>query len=84
MGDKSRFFRTSREPTHLEADSLTFGLYGAEEVRKLSTVAITSPVSFNQLGHPVEGGLYDLRMGPANDRSAYYRPGRYIVNDASF
>ena len=24
--------------------------------------------SFNQLGHPLEGGLYDLRMGPYSDR----------------
>jgi DNA-directed RNA polymerase I subunit RPA1 len=37
-------------------------------VRALSTVQLSSPTSFNQLGHPLEGGLYDLRMGPFSDR----------------
>ena len=29
---------------------------------------VTNPVAFNQLGHPLEAGLYDLRMGPFSDR----------------
>ena len=52
----------------LQADSVTFGLYSGAEIRSLSTVHLTSPVAFNQLGHPLEGGLYDLRMGPYSDR----------------
>ena len=52
----------------MQADSVTFGLYSGAEIRSLSTVHLTSPVAFNQLGHPLEGGLYDLRMGPYSDR----------------
>ena len=52
----------------MQADSLTFGLYSGPEVRRLSTVHCTNPVAFNQLGHPTESGLYDLRMGPYSDR----------------
>ena len=67
MGDM-RLPRTNRDPIHVSADSLTFGLYAGREVRSLSTVHITNPVAFNQLGHPLDGGLYDLRMGPFSDR----------------
>ena len=56
------------ECIHDEAKNLSFGVYSAEEITKLSTVEITNPQSFNQLGHPVPYGLYDLRMGPFTDR----------------
>lgn len=75
----------SREPTHFQATTLRFGLYSKEEILKLSSVEIFTPVSFNQLGHPLDNGLYDLRMGPFTDRdnvvcttcflSAEYCPG---------
>ena len=67
MGDM-RQARTNRDPIYVSADSLTFGLYDSSEVRSLSTVRVFNPVAFNQLGHPLEGGLYDLRMGPYTDR----------------
>ena len=56
------------ECIHDEAKNISFGVYSAEEITKLSTVEITNPQSFNQLGHPVPYGLYDLRMGPFTDR----------------
>ena len=68
MGELRYSGKALRDPVHIEADSLTFGLYSGAEVRNLSTVHITNPVSFNQLGHPLESGLYDLRMGPYSDR----------------
>ena len=52
------------EAIHDEATSVSFGVYSAEEIRKLSVVQINNPLSFNQLGHPTPGGLYDLHMGP--------------------
>jgi len=54
---------------HEEFRDLTFGLYSASEIKKLSACLVYNPVSFNQLGHPVQGGLYDLRMGPFTDRN---------------
>ena len=68
MGELRYSGKALRDPVHIEADSLTFGLYSGKEVMTLSTVHITNPVSFNQLGHPLESGLYDLTMGPYSDR----------------
>ena len=68
MGELRYSGKVLRDPVHIEADSLTFGLYSGSEVQALSTVHVTNPVSFNQLGHPLESGLYDLRMGPYSDR----------------
>ena len=68
MGDMRYSTRTNRDPVHVQAESLSFGVYSSDEVRELSTVHVTNPVAFNQLGHPLEAGLYDLRMGPFSDR----------------
>lgn len=56
------------EAIHDEATSISFGVYSAAEIRKISDCQITNPMSFNQLGHPVPSGLYDLKMGPFSDR----------------
>lgn len=42
---------------------ISFGLYSDEEIAAISTVDVGSPVSFDDFGHPVPAGLYDLRMG---------------------
>lgn len=68
MGDMRYSTRANRDPVHVEAESLSFGVYSSDEVRQLSVVQVTNPVAFNQLGHPLEAGLYDLRMGPYSDR----------------
>lgn len=71
MGSQYRRQRTEfskDEAIHDEATSVSFGAYSAEEIRKLSVVELSNPLSFNQLGHPVPKGLYDLHMGPFTDR----------------
>jgi len=50
-------------PLHTIAEGCTFGLYSTDEIKKLSVVEIVTPLSFNALGHPLRGGLYDPRMG---------------------
>ncbi|XP_040570913.1 uncharacterized protein [Lepeophtheirus salmonis] len=60
--------KKTRNVVHNEAGALSFGMFSSEEIRNLSAMEITNPNSFNQLGHPVQGGLYDLRMGPYSDR----------------
>ena len=45
---------------HEELSDLTFGLYSAKEIKKLSACLVYNPVAFNQLGHPV-AGMYDLQ-----------------------
>lgn len=53
-------------PIHSKLDGLSFSLYSAEEIRKLSVVKVITPLSFNALGHPLPGGLYDPAMGMFN------------------
>ncbi|CAL8301311.1 unnamed protein product [Arctogadus glacialis] len=49
-------------------ESLSFGLYSAEEIRKLSVKAITNLVFFDNLGNVSVNGLYDLSMGPSDNK----------------
>lgn len=70
----SQFRRLRTEYKHGTAvedspSGVTFCLYSSAEIRSLSACNVVSPISFNQLGHPVPGGLYDLRMGPFTDRN---------------
>ncbi len=51
--------------------SVAFSFFSEDEIRRLSVKRISSPGSFDQLGQPVPGGLYDPAMGPT-DRSATY------------
>ncbi|KAL1129002.1 hypothetical protein AAG570_013534 [Ranatra chinensis] len=45
---------------------LTFGLFSSKEIARLSVVEVVTPISFNVLGHPLPGGLYDPALGPSN------------------
>jgi hypothetical protein len=48
---------------HVNPSALSFSLFTRDEVQKLSEVKITTPLSFNALGHPLKGGLYDPALG---------------------
>ncbi|XP_012587032.1 PREDICTED: DNA-directed RNA polymerase I subunit RPA1 isoform X2 [Condylura cristata] len=47
---------------------ISFGMYSAEELRKLSVKAITNPRYLDSLGNPSVNGLYDLALGPADSK----------------
>ncbi|CAL8264335.1 unnamed protein product [Lota lota] len=47
-------------------ESLSFGMYSAEEIRKLSVKAVTNLVFFDNVGNVSVNGLYDLAMGPSD------------------
>ncbi|CDK29787.1 unnamed protein product [Kuraishia capsulata CBS 1993] len=51
------------KPVGTEIVSVDFGVLSAEEVRKVSAKQITNPTVFDNLGHPINGGLYDLALG---------------------
>lgn len=53
-------------PTHRFVRSVSFGLQTPEQIRALSVKAITNPVIFDGLNHPVKGGLYDPALGPVD------------------
>ena len=48
----------------MQAVGLRFGFYGHGDVRAMSVKQITSPISYDALGHCVKGGLYDPSLGP--------------------
>jgi DNA-directed RNA polymerase I subunit RPA1 len=47
-----------------EVTEIRFGLYSDQEIRDLSVCKIESPTTFDTLGNPLAGGLYDDLMGP--------------------
>ncbi|RCK64250.1 hypothetical protein Cantr_10400 [Candida viswanathii] len=51
------------KPVGSEITSVDFGVLSDDETRKLSAKQITNPIVFDNLGHPVNGGLYDLSLG---------------------
>ncbi|XP_072112743.1 DNA-directed RNA polymerase I subunit RPA1 isoform X2 [Mobula birostris] len=48
--------------------SISFNVYSAEEIRKLSVKAITNPNLLDNVGNPAANGLYDLALGPADSK----------------
>ncbi len=42
---------------------VNFSIYTAEDIKKLSVKKVTNPQSFDALGHPTIGGLYDPAFG---------------------
>ena len=43
--------------------SVLFGYYSPEEIRSLSVKEISNPKAFDQMNHPISGGLYDPALG---------------------
>lgn len=48
---------------HLDAKNLRFSVFSSKNVRELSVAKVVTPLVFDQLGHPLPGGLYDPKMG---------------------
>lgn len=51
------------KPVGSEITSVDFGVLSTDEIRQLSAKQITNPIVFDNLGHAVNNGLYDLAMG---------------------
>ncbi|XP_064200211.1 DNA-directed RNA polymerase I subunit RPA1 [Anguilla rostrata] len=45
-------------------EGMSFGMYSAEEIRKLSVKTITNDRFLDNVGNPATNGLYDLALGP--------------------
>lgn len=56
-------------PKHLDPKCLMFSMFTANDIRNLSVTKIRTPLSFNILGHPLKGGLYDPTLGPLLESS---------------
>ncbi len=44
-------------------DSISFGLFSAQELKKIAVAKIITPELYDREGYPVDGGLMDIRMG---------------------
>ncbi|XP_055531445.1 DNA-directed RNA polymerase I subunit RPA1 [Wyeomyia smithii] len=53
-------FEVNLDPTNLQ-----FSVFSADDIKRISVTKIVTPQSFDILGHPVPGGLYDPAMGPS-------------------
>uniref|UniRef100_UPI0037E9A883 DNA-directed RNA polymerase I subunit RPA1 n=1 Tax=Semicossyphus pulcher TaxID=241346 RepID=UPI0037E9A883 len=49
-------------------EGMSFGMYSAEEIRKLSVKAITSSRFLDAVGNVAPNSLYDLALGPADSK----------------
>lgn len=52
---------------HLDASNLRFSVFSSKDLKALSVAKIVTPLVFDQLGHPLPGGLYDPKMGLFKD-----------------
>ncbi|XP_077464970.1 DNA-directed RNA polymerase I subunit RPA1 [Stigmatopora argus] len=51
-------------------EGMSFGMYSTEEIRKLSVKAITNPRLLDGVGNVALNGLYDLALGPGDNKEA--------------
>lgn len=60
---QTQFTMDISKPVGSEITSVDFGVLSSDEIRKLSAKQITNPIVFDNLGHTVSNGLYDLALG---------------------
>ncbi|XP_061690930.1 DNA-directed RNA polymerase I subunit RPA1 [Syngnathoides biaculeatus] len=51
-------------------EGISFGIYSAEEIRKLSVKSITNSKLLDGVGNAAPNSLYDLALGPADNKEA--------------
>ncbi|XP_053314114.1 DNA-directed RNA polymerase I subunit RPA1 [Spea bombifrons] len=58
----------SRDIPWRRLNGISFGIYSAKEIRKLSVKVITNPSYLDNVGNPMVNGLYDLALGPSDNK----------------
>lgn len=58
-----KYYKQRLTPKHQDSQHLLFSVFTANDIRNLSVTKIRTPLSFNILGHPLKGGLYDPSLG---------------------
>ncbi|XP_039753127.1 DNA-directed RNA polymerase I subunit RPA1 [Pararge aegeria] len=71
MDVSSRFSSALTGLTSIDPDSIQFLMFSDQDMRKLSVAKITNTVSFDSMGNPTKGGLYDPALGPIRDRNDF-------------
>jgi DNA-directed RNA polymerase I subunit RPA1 len=52
--------------------AVSFGFYSEEEIRALAVKQITSEATFDAMGLPLPGGVYDPALGPFSRECGEY------------
>ncbi|KAM5193373.1 DNA-directed RNA polymerase I subunit RPA1 [Mantella aurantiaca] len=60
----------SRDIPWRRLQDIGFGIYSSEEIRQLSVKSITNPQYMDNMGNPMVNGLYDLALGPSDNKEA--------------
>lgn len=53
----------------VDPSNVHFSIFSSEEIKQLSVSKISTPLTFDSLGHPLKGGLYDTIFGPGNAKA---------------
>lgn len=69
MDFNTRFTSAKTGMTSVDPDSVQFLMFDDEDVKKLSVAKITNTTSFDSMGNPTKGGLYDPALGPIRERN---------------
>lgn len=71
MDFNSKFTSAITKLTSVEPDSVQFLMFNDEDIKKLSVIKITNTTSFDAMGNPTKGGLYDPALGPIRERNDF-------------
>ncbi|KAI4894429.1 hypothetical protein NFI96_010484 [Prochilodus magdalenae] len=58
----------SKETPWRRLEGMSFGMFSSEEIRKLSVKCITNSMLLDNVGSAAPNGLYDLSLGPADNK----------------
>ncbi|KAL1261396.1 hypothetical protein QQF64_006661 [Cirrhinus molitorella] len=58
----------SKETPWRRLEGMSFGMFSADEIRKLSVKTITNSQLLDNVGNAAPNGLYDLALGPADNK----------------
>ncbi|XP_044762771.1 DNA-directed RNA polymerase I subunit RPA1 [Coccinella septempunctata] len=56
-------------PSNERITNISFSVFTHDELKQVAVKKIVTPLTFDPLGHPIPGGLYDKALGPMNDKS---------------
>uniref|UniRef100_A0AAR2JTJ7 DNA-directed RNA polymerase subunit n=1 Tax=Pygocentrus nattereri TaxID=42514 RepID=A0AAR2JTJ7_PYGNA len=58
----------SKDSPWRRLEGLSFSMFSSEEIRKLSVKSITNSILLDSVGNAAPSGLYDLALGPADNK----------------
>lgn len=63
MYGDARLLGYHMEQPNCQITGVSFRLFSESEAKRLSVLSVTTPTTFDPLGHPIDGGLADTAFG---------------------